>query len=443
MNFKKPEILILVMIITLPGFITAGQTENILAFPVSFFQLKNGLNVILSEDYSLPLVTVAVAYKIGSRNDPKGRTGLAYLLENLMFQGSQNIRKMQHIRIIQRIGGRINAFTDVDKTIFFQTVSSNQLATVLWLESDRMKSLTFTPSDVAQAKNSLIAEIRNHYAADPYLENSIHFDKLLFPDFAYNHPVTGNENDLREITVNNVREFYATFYIPNNAVLCITGNINKRKAERLIRKYFENIPKGREIPVFPPTNNSSLIGITETHENPFASSPAFYIGYRIAPPHSHDYYSMVIIEYLLLKGESSRLRKRLLKKDRTALLISGGIEKRKNQAALKIFVKNTNDYMRDRSLKALLSEINKLLTLRIPENELIKAKNLFKKDYISQYSTSVDKAFYLTEAFLSGRSLEELALELNQYLSVTPIHIRGTINKYLNLKDILLNIRIK
>lgn len=440
---SKKEVLISSLILFLLWSFARGQEEKEPPFPIEQYKLKNGLQVILSEDYSLPLVSVVVAYNVGSIHEKPGKEGIAYLLENLMFQGSKNIGRMQHISFIQRIGGELNAATTENKTIFYQTVPSNQLALVLWLESDRMKSLEINTSNVERMKEALIEEIRHRKAADPYLESSIFFDQLLFPNFTHSHPVFGNEANLRGITEEDVRIFYSTYYRPNNAVLSITGNIDKRKTLQLIRKYFETIPEGKEIAPLPLVEFPEKKLIVKTHQDSLASLPAFFLGYRIATPYSDDYYALRIIDYILLHGKTSRLFKKLIKKERIAFDLSGGIEERRELAAFKIFIINSNEIMMERSKKAIFSEINKLKTTLISEKELRKSKNMFKMDYINQYATYMERSIFLTEEYMAKNNLENFPKELERYLAVTPAEIIGLMNRYFTQKNILLNIKIK
>jgi predicted Zn-dependent peptidase len=403
------------------------------------------LKVIISEDNSLPLVSVVVAYNVGSIYEQTGKFGLAHLLEILMFQGSENVSPMQHISLIDKMGGILNATTTDDKTIFQQTVSSNQLARVLWLESDRMRSLQITQSNVEQAKETILEEIRYRKATEPYRESSLIFDQLLYPDTPpYIHPVIGKEADMRNITVDDVKKFYSDFYIPNNAVLSIAGNIDKEKAISEVRKYFETIPKGKEPPPLPPLPEDSkktqiIVAITDS----LAPSPGFYLGFEIAPPNSNEFYALKIIEYILLRGKTSRLNNRLRKKNGTARYFNGSIEKKKNLARLKIFVINNNEIMAGRSKRAIFSEINKLRSRQVSAGELTKAKNMFKMDYINQYATSLDKALFLAETFLSKKTLDDLSTELDKYLAVTPFSIIRVTYNYLIKGRIILDIKIR
>jgi len=177
----KTKLLILCLSLSLLGgrAHVDAQEKKDFPFPVTQYKRTNGLHVILSEDHSLPLVSVVVAYRVGSINEEPGKTGLAYLMENMMFMGSENVNRMQHMSIINRGGGELNATMTEDKTIFFQRVPSNQLSRVLWLESDRMKSLQIDASNVEQAKQAILEEISLRKARDPYLQSSWRFDQLL------------------------------------------------------------------------------------------------------------------------------------------------------------------------------------------------------------------------------------------------------------------------
>ncbi|MFB0566174.1 MAG: M16 family metallopeptidase [Candidatus Aminicenantaceae bacterium] len=438
----------LVLCLTFLHFITVtpilAQNQEAFPLPISQYRLKNGLQVILSEDHRAPLVSVVVAYNVGSIDEQPGKTGLAYLLGNLMFQGSQNVSRMQHITYINRTGGTLNASTSEDKTLYYQTVPSNQLALVLWLESDRMRYLRITESNVERSKNSLIDEIQHRKATDLYLDSFFAFDQLIFPDFAYSHPVIGSIEDIRRITVEDVKKFYSTFYAPNNAVLCVVGNFNQRRAEELIKKYFESLPQGKELSSSLIAESIEKISTEKTLEDSLAPLPGYHLGFRIPSPYSNDYYAFKILEYILLRGNTSRLHERLYKKERIVYDYSGGIDKRRNYAVFKLFVLGSNEIVLDRSRRAISSEIDKLKSTPLSEKELTKSKNMFKMDYIKKHSTTQEKALFLTEAALSQIGLDELAAELQKYLDVKPADIIRITNKYFTSDNrVFLSIKIK
>jgi zinc protease len=425
MLIKKECSFFFFILLLLVFFSMSAQEQGEAPFPVTHYTLDNGLHVILSEDYSLPLVSVVVSYNVGSIHEQEGKSGLAYLLENLMFQGSQNVGRMQHINYIQKSGGDLNATTSTDKTTFYQTVPSNQLALVLWLESDRMQSLSIDASRVENAKAELIQEIQNRKISDPYLESSFLLDTLIYHDFAYSHPVIGKEEDLREMSVEDAKSFRRTYYAPNNAVLSISGNINKSNTQRLIQKYFASIPRGNEPPDIALEDPSEIRNITQSVRSSLAPSPAFHI------------------EYILLRGQSSRLHKRLIKKDRTALYLSGGIEKKNDRAVFKIFVIANNEIMKDLSLRSVFSEISKLKSGFIYDKEIEKSKNMFVRDYIKQYTSSLDRAVFLAETLLKRGTLDGFGDELERYLSVTRFEIIHTMNKYFTSNNVIINIEAK
>ncbi|MDH5467000.1 MAG: insulinase family protein [Candidatus Aminicenantes bacterium] len=421
------------------------QPQETKKFPFSatLYKLKNGLHVILSEDHSLPIVSVVMAYSVGSMNEQPGKTGLAYLMENLMFQGSENIGRMQHVSIINRVGGELNATTTVDRTVFLERVPSNQLTQVLWLESDRMKSLQINAAKVEKAKQEIIADIRSRKASNPYLESYWRFDQLLYPSFAYSHPVIGDEADLQDLTVQDVKDFYNTYYVPNNAVLSIAGKIDRERALMDIRKYFETIPEGKEIPHVPLSKSPEKMQIHESMESDQVPSPGFHLGYRLAHPSSDDFYVLSLIEYILLRGNTSRLHKRLIKRERLALHMNGSIEKRYPAARFKLFILNNNQFMVQRTQRAIFSELHRLKTSFIPSEELQKSKNMFKMDYVDQYTDSLSRALFLAEEFLFKRILINPSEELLKYLAVTPTDIVGVSNRYFGEDSVILDIEAK
>jgi len=421
----------------------AGQQTQELLPPIKQVILKNGLRIILSEDHSLPIVSVVVAYKVGSIHEKQGKTGLAHLLENLMFQGSRNVGQMQHYSFIQKIGGALNAITTDNKTIFYQTVPSNQLALVLWLESDRMKTLNISPSNVENIKNQLIEDIQLRIESDPYLENSWYFDRLLFPSFAYSHPVLGTIPDISKITTEDVRVFFATYYTPNNAVLTIVGHFNEQKVMQLVQRYFSTIPMRAAPPSIDSEDLPKIGNIDLTMKNTMAPSPGFYLGYQLAPRYSDDHYRLAITEYALMKGRTSRMYKRLFEKDKTVIYMSGGIETRNGQSALKIFVRANNEIMNERNQRAVLAEINKIKTTYISKEELKKTKNMFKMDYLKQFATVLDKAIFLTEELLDRGNLTEWQDELDRYLTITHYNVSRAANIYFKEDRILIKIVTK
>ncbi|MFW6159671.1 MAG: M16 family metallopeptidase [Acidobacteriota bacterium] len=425
------------------GILQVEARKELPAIPIEYHSLKNGLKVFLNIDNSLPVVSVGVGYQVGSLFEKEDKAGLTYLMENLMFQGSRNVGRMQHIRYIQRVGGVLNAQTSFDRLLLYQTVPSHHLPLVFWLESDRMNSLNINPATVRNCIDSVRDEIKSFINQDPYLESFFLFNNLLYSDFAYAHFLFGNESNLNKITIDDVIDFYETFFNPNNAVICVAGDIEPRKTLELIEKYFGSIPAGKESPEIPSPPSfpeEKREGVYQISKIP---SPALHLGYRVAPAYSNEMYALTLIEYILLKGKSSRLQKRLLQKERVATQLQGGLEKKGKAAAFKLFVKSNNLITLERSKKAIFAEIDRIKTELISVKELEKIKNQFRKDYLNQFLASEDKILFLCEAFFSGKNPDNQIDEYKKYLQVTPSDIIGIANRYFGNNHVLLEIQVK
>jgi predicted Zn-dependent peptidase len=402
-----------------------------LGFQFQDYRLRNGLRVILSEDDRLPLVAITVAYGAGTVRERPGQEGLAYLLENLMFQGSENVSPLQHVGFIQKVGGDLNATTTLDKALFYETLPSNYLALALWLESDRMKTLDITPAAIEKTRAEILKEHQGRLASDPYLATFARFDMLLFPDFLYGHPLVGTPSEMMSLTADDVIAFYRTYYVPNNAVLCVVGNLDFARARELVARYFDSIPPGRRDIATPPPpvfRQEDEVVLKELVV-PGASS-GFHLGLRFYPLQTGDAYSLKILEYLLLKGETSRLRNRLLTHDRTAHYFSGVLEELRGVLALKLFCLTNNAVMTERSKKAILSEIDKVRTNPVSMDELAKAKRQFKMDYLRNRSTNLGRALFLVDAAFSGKPTDTLDGELDKYMRVNPMNLVSLLNRH-------------
>ncbi len=405
------------------------QDLGLPTFSVQQYRLKNGLRVVLSEDDSLPLVSVVVAYGAGFVRERDGQTGLAYTMENLMFQGSENVGPLQHLSFIQKVGGECNATTTFDRTLFYETLPSNYLALALWLESDRMKSLSFTTSTFEKTRNDLLEEHRRRLATDPYLQSFAKFDALVFPDPVYGRPLIEGGENIRNLTDEDATAFRSAYYVPNNAVIVIVGDFRAAKAKDLIAHYFETIPAGPDVPLLPAPRFKQDAEVQLTESDALINAPAFHLGYRLYPLEEGDRYTLKILEYLLLRGRTSRLHARIVKRDRTAFYVNGGLEERRGVPVLRVFLVNNNAVMSDRCQKSILSEIDKLKGNLVDQAELTKVKNLFKTDYLTRLASGIDRALILAEAATSDVPPEAVAAELDRYLKVSPQMVYWMMNR--------------
>jgi len=286
----------------------APAPAPVLNVPVEYHKLGNGLKVILSPDHTAPVVSVAVYYGIGFRVEPRDRTGFAHLFEHLMFQGSENLGKMEFIKLVQSNGGVLNGSTRFDFTNYFEIVPAHTLETMLWAEADRMRGLSITQDNLKNQQEVVKNEVRVNVLNQPYGG----FPWLDMPQHAntnwYNaHNFYGDLSDLDAATLEDSRTFFKTYYAPNNASLAITGDFDPAQALALVKKYFDPIPAQTQ----PPKADISEPRQTEekraSKTDEKATRPAIAFAWHTPPQNTPEYYAMGLIDQILASGKDSRL----------------------------------------------------------------------------------------------------------------------------------------
>ena len=415
-----------------------GPVRNALGFPVEDLRLRNGLRVYLAVDARLPLVTVAVGYGAGTIRERPGQEGLAYLLENLMFQGSENVGPLQHVGFVQKVGGELNATTTVDKALFYETLPSNYLALALWLESDRMKSLSITAAAIERMRSEIVEGHRERLASDPYLTSFVEFDRLVFPDFPYGHPLIGSGEELTGLSEAEVLAFHRAHYVPNNAVLAIVGDIDPVRTKELVARYFDSIPPGAAVPDLPRPEFKRSSEAVVRFAPISVPNAGFHMGFRFFPLQPGEIDVLRILVCLLFEGESARLRNRLLRRDRTSHDVSAVLDERPAVAALKIFSLNTNALLVDRAERAILGEIDKLRFNTVSQDELGRARRRYRLSYLDRVSTLRGKALFIIDAAFAGTSLASLGEDLEKALRVEPPALLAFVSKYFTPQNMVL-----
>ncbi len=423
-NRSRRAGLVLLAVLCLQGGPWSVQVKAQNFNPVSF-KLKNGLTIIVVEDSSLPVITAVMAYRVGSVNDPESKDGLAYLMQSLMFQGSENVGPLQHLNYVQNVGGELNAATTFDKTFFYETVPANQLGLVLWLEADRMHFLQVTEAVLAREKENLIRNENQRYLQEPFGRYFFLIDQIMYPDFRYGHALTGTPESIRGISLEDVNRFYRKYYVPNNAVLCLSGDLKVARARELVSRYFETIPRGDDPEPYPqPEFIPSLSARDQVMVDPLVSSPALQFGVRLDDLRPEDGLVLRLMEQVLVQGETSRLVNRLVKRERLALFLSGGLEERGQFQSLKIFMLANTQIMVERAKKVLADELNRLKTEMIPEREFLKAKNIHKFNYLNQMTgNNLSRALALADIYLKEGRVPDIAGELSRLEKLTPYSI--------------------
>jgi predicted Zn-dependent peptidase len=350
------------------------------------FKLPNGLRVLISEDHSAPVAALAIVYDVGARNEKKGKSGFAHLFEHMMFEGSENVGKTEHFKYVESAGGSLNASTHPDFTNYFEKLPSNQIELALWLESDRMRSLKVTQENFENQLATVKEEKRSRIDNQPYVPASIQMEELLYDNWANQHPTIGSFDDLDHSTIHDVRQFFKTYYAPNNAVMAIVGDVDSAQMEKLVRKYFSTIPS-QTIPATPDlTEPVQTKAKSLKVDDPHAQAPAFWVSWKAPPRRDPDYYALGVIEKLLSAGDSSRLYQRMVKGDQNALKVEAGYDERRGPSGFEAFVVLKPDTTADKVRESLWSEIEKLKNEPVSDTELEKAKNQIMRSLFSSGS---------------------------------------------------------
>ncbi len=399
-------------------------------------RLKNGLTVILLEDNSLPIVAVDIWYKVGSKNEVPGKSGFAHLFEHMMFEGSANVGKAQHMKLVNDVGGTINGSTSHDRTNYWQVVPSNQLELVLWLESDRMRSLDLSPENFENQRSTVKEERRQRIDNQPYVPVLFELkDELAFELFPYKHSLIGSMEELDAAVLEDVRRFHDTYYKPNNAILTVVGDIKVEDALELVQRYFEDIPAGEPVPqvvVAEPIQNSEK---RLRFDDPFAPFPAYIAAFHTPGRTDSDYYVLECIEKILFDGESSWLYHRLVEEQQIALHLVGGGDGKFDASLFFLFAQlHPGNKLADLEM-GIETVLARLREDRMDERVLKKAKNKLKAEYISRQETVRERADLLCMYEMLFNDPEMVHKELDKFMAVSSDDIRRVANRYLTRKN--------
>lgn len=352
------------------------------------FQLSNGLKILLMRRHTTPIAALDIWYKVGSKDEKPGKSGFAHLFEHMMFQGSENVGKAEHMKLINDIGGMVNGSTSQDRTNYWEVVPSNQLELALWLEADRMRSLQVNLDNFENQRATVKEERRLRIDNQAYMTVLYELkDKIAYTNYAYEHSVIGSMEDLDNASLQDVLRFHETYYKPNNAVMAIIGDFHVGKTIDLVTKYFEDIPAGVEIPPVnlhePPQNKLKSL----THKDQFAPFPAYLVSYHIPERTHEDFYSLQILEKILFDGESSHFYRQLIEERQVALHIFGGMDGKLGPGLFFLFAQLHPSKKVSELREAINFSFNMLTESMVSDSELMKANNKLRAEYISQQQT--------------------------------------------------------
>lgn len=398
------------------------------------FRLENGLRVVLAPDRSVPVVAVTVFYDVGMRNEPQGRTGFAHLFEHLMFQGSANVPKMEHARLVQAAGGSFNGSTHQDYTNYYEALPAEALERALFLEADRMAAPAITEENLRNQIDVVKEEIRVNvlnrpYGAFPWLQ----LPQIAFESFANTHDGYGSFVDLESSTVEDATDFFHRYYAPGNAVLCLGGDLDVEETERLVRRWFGPI-EAREVPSTPNTGEPSPTTVRSgVVEDRLAPAPAVAIGWRVPDPVGDldTYLGTVLLAELLSESDASRLERRLVHDDQLAVAQSsyvgmfGDPFDVRDATLLTTQVHHPASVTVEKVLTAVHEEIGRIATDGVGADELARVQARAEAQLLRQADSVLGRTLAFASAeLIHGRA--ELAGELAARLSaVTPEQVRS------------------
>ncbi|MEL6668993.1 MAG: pitrilysin family protein [Bacteroidota bacterium] len=392
--------------------------------------LSNGLQVILAPQENRSLIASSLLYRVGSRNDPKGRTGFAHLFEHLMFAGGQSVDNFDER--LQAAGGDSNAFTSRDTTVYFNMVPSENLDTALWLESDRMRGLKFSQKILETQQRVVVEEFKETCLEEPYGDAEHHLYGLAFDQHPYRHPVIGEDFfQIESAQLEEVKTFFYQYYRPNNAVLCLCGGFDPEIALNKVRNYFGDIPSG---PVDFEAIPQELPQKVHKRKTVFGEvpSPALYFGYRSVGRLHPDFHALSVLSFLLGGGKSSLLRRRLMREQEIFHSLSVGMSNSFDPDLFQIIGVPAEDVDHERARNLLLQTIEQVKQEGIPKQEMQKVIN--RLEIINYYNdVSLDSRAEELCFFAALGRPEMINEEYELFKSISIDDLNRCLHHYLDL----------
>ncbi|MBN2616077.1 MAG: insulinase family protein [Bacteroidales bacterium] len=390
------------------------------------FRLRNGLSILMHQDPHTPMAAVNILYKVGARDEDPEKTGFAHLFEHLMFGGSVNIPSYDNP--LQQAGGENNAFTNNDFTNYYLTLPKNNLETAFWLESDRMLSLAFSRKSLRVQKQVVTEEFKQNYLNQPYGDVYLLLKPLAYKHHPYQWNTIGKEiSHIEKATMDDVKHFYSRYYNPNNAILCVTGNIHPDKVIPQIENWFGSIPSGAELQRNYPAEPEQKENRTLTVERDVPQD-ALYMAWHMPARNEKEYYTSDLISDLLSNGDSSRLFQRLVKDKQWFTDINAYITGDMDRGLFIISGKLNPSVDFHSAEEQIEKELTKLTEHLVEEEELQKVKNKIEANLVFSEISILGKAMSLSYFEMLSKA-EDINNETEKYQAVRREDIREQARK--------------
>ncbi len=395
---KRFSVFLLAMVLCLAGSATLFHANvqaadvKVPALQLRDERLPNGLRVILAPDHSAPVYAINVTYNVGSHNERPGRTGFAHLFEHMMFEGSQNVGKGEHFILVLNNGGGMNGTTNEDRTMYFEELPKNQLDLGLYLEADRMRALNITQANFDNQRQTVEEERRQSLDNQPYGKADLDLDSLSYDNFAYKHSTIGSMTDLNNSTVQDVADFFKTYYAPNNAVLTLVGDFDPDQALAKVKQYFGPIPAQTPPPKVDLSEDSHYGERRETIFDSLARLPRVQMAYLIPPGNTPDNYAASVLADILAQGQSSRMYQHLVRDKQLASQVNVRADARIGPSLLYVTATARPGVKAEDLEKALDDEFAAVVKSGVTADELAKAKTQFLRRFIDQRRSTLATA---------------------------------------------------
>lgn len=394
-------------------------------------RLDNGLRVIIAEDHTAPVFSIAVTYNVGSRDERRGRTGFAHLFEHMMFKGSENVGPGEHFTLIFNNGGSMNGTTNKERTLYFETLPSNQLDLALFLEADRMRSLEITGENLDNQRHAVQEERRLSVDNQPYGRTFEAVDELAYENFAYEHSVIGSMADLDAAAVEDVAAFFKTYYAPNNAVLSIVGDVETKATLAKVRKYFGSIPAQPPPPAVDTTEPPQTAERRLTLEDRLARVARVDVAYHRPDSASPDDEPLSVLATILASGRSSRFYRAIVREKQLSTGVGASSGGGRGPGLFRI----SGDVVPGKSPEAVEAaideEIEKVKNGPIADWEMEKARSNARRGFVSSLTSSLSRAILLGEYALFYDDPGRINTRLDRIAKVTSADVQRVARRYL------------
>jgi len=407
---------------------------SIMAQKVTFeeYDLDNGLHVVLHKDNAAPVVTTSVMYHVGAKDENPERTGFAHFFEHLLFEGTKNIEKGKWFEIVSSNGGSNNANTTDDRTYYYEVFPSNSLELGLWMESERMLHPVIDQTGVDTQNEVVKEEKRLRVDNSPYGSFLAEIKKLIFTKHPYRWATIGSMDHLDASTLEEFQAFNKKFYVPNNAVLVVAGDLDIKETKKMIKDYFGSIPKGKAVTRVNIKEAPITKEIKGTYNDPNIQIPAIVSAYRTPSMKTRDAYVLNMVSTVLSDGKSSRLYKKLVDEKKMALQVGAFSVSQEDYGMYLTYGLPLGDTKLEDLVKEIDEEVAKMQTELITEREFEKLQNKYENQFVNANASIDGIANSLARYYMLYGDINLINNEIEIYKSITREEIRDVAKKYLN-----------